>query len=167
MGATLTSGWEDFYVIVGSSAGGLTGLTFVIMTLVANERGVSVPGLRAFVTPTIVHFGIVLALAAYLSVPGHGVMSLSAGFGSAGLGGLIYSRIVVAANLRSKEHDYVPVGEDWLWNVLAPVLLYCALLVLAILAWYRPALSLYGVAAVALALLFLGIRNAWDIAVWM
>jgi hypothetical protein len=30
--------WESFYVIVGSSAGALTGLMFVVITLVADAR---------------------------------------------------------------------------------------------------------------------------------
>jgi len=35
------SGWENFYVIVGSSAGALIGLQFVVITLIAeipNEK---------------------------------------------------------------------------------------------------------------------------------
>ena len=30
------AGWQNFYVIVGSSAGALIGLQFVVMTLIAN-----------------------------------------------------------------------------------------------------------------------------------
>ena len=33
---TALNGWANFYVIVGSSAGALIGLQFVVMTLVAN-----------------------------------------------------------------------------------------------------------------------------------
>ena len=69
------TGWENFYVIVGSSAGALIGLQFVVITLIAEipivrdvERASS-----AFATPTIVHFGAVLLLAAILSAPWHGI----------------------------------------------------------------------------------------------
>ena len=166
MGTTMMAGWENFYVIVGSSAGGLTGLTFVVITLVGDAQGVRPMGFKAFVTPTIVHFGVVLALAAYLSMPNQGLMSLSLGFGVAGLGGLIYGG-AIAANMRGQSSNYVPVREDWAWNVLLPTLAYGALLVLAILLWRWPARSLYGVGAVSVFLLFIGIHNAWDIAVWM
>ena len=90
MDAPLLAGWENFYVITGSCAGGLTGITFVIITLIRDVQrlGPTHTGLRAFVTPTIVHFSGVLALAAYLSMPHQGVMSLSVGFAAAGLGGL-------------------------------------------------------------------------------
>jgi hypothetical protein len=108
----------------------------------------------------------VLALAAYLSMPRQGVMSLSVGFGVAGLAGLIYGG-VIAANMRLQGSKYVPVHEDWMWNVVLPTLVYGALLVMALLVWRKPVQTLYGVAAASLLLLFIGIRNAWDIAVWM
>ena len=34
---TALAGWENFYVIVGSSAGALIGLQFVVMTLIADR----------------------------------------------------------------------------------------------------------------------------------
>jgi hypothetical protein len=34
-GMTALDGWENFYVIVGSSAGALIGLQFVVITLIA------------------------------------------------------------------------------------------------------------------------------------
>ena len=72
---TALAGWENFYVIVGSSAGALIGLQFVVITLIADKpiaRGQSQAG-DAFATPTIVHFGAVLLLAAVVSAPWHGV----------------------------------------------------------------------------------------------
>ncbi len=158
------TGWDNFYVIMGSSAGGLTGLTFVVIALAADTRSVNIAGLRAFVTPTIVHFGTVLGLAAFLCVPRQSVMSLSFGFGATGLAGLAYAGIIVKS-MRGFAHQYRPVREDWLWHVLWPVLVYGALLVMAFLIWRHPAQSLYGVAACSMLLLFIGIHNAWDVAV--
>jgi hypothetical protein len=68
---------------------------------------------------------------------------------------------------RQRTTDYVPVLEDWVWNVVLPSLAYAALVVLGFLVWHHTELTLFGVAALALALLFIGVRNAWDIAVWM
>ena len=167
MDASPLAGWENFYVIVGSSAGGLTGITFVVVALIRDAAGgVRPTGLGVFVTPTIVHFGGVLALAAYLSMPHQGLWSLSAGFGAIGLAGLIYGG-VIGAGMRRHRGEYVPVREDWMWNVILPTLVYAALLGMAVLIWHRPAQTLYGVALLSLFLLFIGIRNAWDIAVWM
>jgi hypothetical protein len=158
--------WSSFYVIIGSAAGGLTGLTFVVIALAADAyRRVSTDGLHAFLTPTIVHFGTVLALAAYLSVPRQSAVSLSVGFGATGVMGLIYS-VVIAVRLRRMKARYVAVYEDWICNVIMPALAYGALLAMAFLGSRQLEHALYGVAAALLLLLFIGIRNAWDIAVW-
>src|SRR5437879_4420152 len=89
--------WANFYVITGSAAAGLMGLTFVVIALAANGRGMTATGMRAFVTPTIVHFGTVLALAAFLNMPRQNAISLGLGFGAAGVAGLIYGGLVAAS----------------------------------------------------------------------
>jgi len=62
--------WESFYVIVGSSAGALIGLQFVVITLVAERPALrSAEGGAAFSTPSVVHFAVVLLLSAILSAP--------------------------------------------------------------------------------------------------
>jgi hypothetical protein len=167
MSSSVLSGWENFYVIVGSSAGGLTGLTFVVIALVRDTlHGVRPTGLGAFVTPTIVHFGGVLALAAFLSMPHQRLISLSAGFAVGGAAGVIYGGFI-AANMRRQGVAYVPVLEDWLWNVILPTLVYGCLILMAVLIWRWPFGTMYLVATLSLAMLLIGIRNAWDIAVWL
>jgi hypothetical protein len=166
MDASPLAGWDNFYVIVGSAAGGLTGLTFVIIALIREGRHVRPTGVRAFVTPTIVHFGGVLALAAFVSMPHQQLLTLSAGFLTGGLAGLGYG-VFTGLNMRRQAPKYIPVREDWTWHVILPTLVYAALLVMGILIWYRPAQTQFGVAAASLSLLFIGIRNAWDIAIWM
>ena len=55
--------WANFYVIVGSSAGALTGLQFVVIALITEaEAARSMLEIRAFGTPTIVHFCVVLLI---------------------------------------------------------------------------------------------------------
>ncbi len=163
----LIAGWDNFYVIVGSAAGGLTGLTFVVIALVRDARRVNPVGLRAFVSPTMVHFGGVLALAAYMSMPHQHIATLSAGFLAGGVAGVIYGLRTALLLRRSVTGGYTPVREDWVWNVILPSVAYAALACLGILIWHHPEQTLFAVAALALLLLFTGIRNAWDIAVWM
>jgi len=165
MTASLLAEWDNFYVITGSAAAGLTGLTFVVIALSADAKRASMAGLRAYVTPTIVHFGAVLALAAYLSMPHHSVLSLSLGFGLAGAAGLVYVA-AVAHGIRRIASDYSPVHEDWIWNAVLPAIVYGALLGIAILIWRLPEQCMYGAAVVSVLLMFIGIHNAWDIAVW-
>ena len=68
--AALTA-WISFYMVMGSSAGALIGLQFVVIALVANLPGrkVQAQGGEAFVAPTLVHFGMVLLLAGIISAP--------------------------------------------------------------------------------------------------
>jgi hypothetical protein len=153
--------WDSFYVIVGSAAGALIGLQFVVMTLVA-ER----PPLRAaeagaaFATPTIVHFGTTLLLSALLRVPWQSIILAAALWGLIGLGGLVYAMIV--ARLMRAQTVYQPEFEDRLFHVLLP-LAACAMLSLSALAApFHAREALFGVGAAALLLLFVGIHNAWD-----
>ena len=64
------SEWDSFYVIVGSAAGALVGLQFVVMTLIAERPPVRSPEAgSAFATPTVLHFSSVLLLSAVLRAP--------------------------------------------------------------------------------------------------
>ncbi len=71
--------WDSFYVIVGSAAGALIGLQFVVMTLVA-ARPLSrmAEAGAAFATPTIIHFGTALLLSALLRVPWQSIIPAAA-----------------------------------------------------------------------------------------
>ncbi|HXA55338.1 MAG TPA: hypothetical protein VNV37_10755 [Solirubrobacteraceae bacterium] len=171
MDATPLAGWDNFYVILGSSAGGLTGLTFVVIALLRESgQAVRPTGVGAFVTPTIVHFCGVLALAAFMSMPHQSAGTLSAGLALGGLAGVAYGCLVGVNMYRIGlgATRYAPVREDWIWNVIVPTLGYAALVLMAALIRERLMReALYGVAVLALALLFIGIRNAWDLVVWI
>src|SRR6266853_496962 len=103
--------WDSFYVIVGSAAGALIGLQFVVLTLIA-ER----PPLRAadagaaFATPTIVHFGTALLLSAILRAPWQAVTPVAALWGFVGLSGAVYTGIV--ARRMRVQTAYRPVREE-------------------------------------------------------
>jgi hypothetical protein len=158
--------WGNFYVITGSSAAALTGLQFVVIALrtesvaEAGERAV-----RAFATPNVVHFCGVVLVSAVLSAPGHGVTSLAVCVGAAGVAGLAVSARVVF--LARRQSSYSPVLSDWIWHVAMPLVAYASLAAAAAALLRSPAVALDVVAAGALLLLFTGIRNAWDSAVWI
>jgi hypothetical protein len=71
---------DSFYVIVGSAAGTLIGLQFVVITLVAQRPALrrAVEAGSAFATPTIVHFGTALPLSAVLRVPWRSIIPAAA-----------------------------------------------------------------------------------------
>ena len=153
--------WENFYVIVGSSAAALTGLQFVVIALIAESRAKSTHReIAAFGTPTIVHFCAVLLMSAILSAPWQVLSSAAFALGSCGAAGVVYALIVVMRTRR--QTGYKPVLEDWLWHAVFPFIAYAALLVAAVILPRVPATALFVVGATALLLLFIGIHNAWD-----
>jgi hypothetical protein len=162
----LIEGWDNFYVIVGSSAAGLTGLTFVVIALAADAHAVRLSGLRAFVTPIVMHFGSALWIAALMCIPGQTDISLSACIAVTGAILAAYAAATVYRMYRGRR-EYRPAVEDWIWNATVPLLCYLALLLAGVWALRQPAAALYVIGAVALTLLFVGIHNAWDLAVWI
>src|SRR5947209_11971614 len=155
-------GWENFYVIVGSSAGALIGLQFVVLTLIAGrpvERGEAQAG-EAFSTPSVVHFGVVLLMSAVVSAPWQGIGTVAVLWGLVGLSGIVYT-VVVARRLRVQT-VYRPVFEDWLFHALLPFAAYAMLAGSAYAAHFDARTALFLVGAASLLLLFIGIHNAWD-----
>jgi len=158
--------WETFYVIVGSSAAALTGLQFVVIALGAEARVMGgEKEMQAFATPTVVHFCVVLLIAAILSTPGQTASTLGACITVAGAGGLVYACWVVRQARAQK--GYAPVFEDWVFHAGLPVFSYACLFLAGVIAFFHPGGALYIVAATSLILLFIGIHNAWDGAVYM
>lgn len=155
------AGWENFYVIVGSSGAALVGLQFVVLTLVAERRPKTSTGtIRAFGTPTVVHFAGASVIASVMSAPWPSLKSTSIAIAICGLIGLGYAAVVI--NHARLQKEYEPVGEDWLWYVILPCVIYAALTVAALLIHTSTQIALFLIAAAALGLLLLGIRNAWD-----
>ena len=158
--------WETFYMIVGSSAAALTGLQFVVIALGAQVRAVGdTEALHAFGTPTIVHFCVVLTIAALVVMPGHSAVTLEASLAAIGLAGVVYA--VTVARRTRRQTGYTPVLEDWLWHVGFPAATYCALFITGIVLPSHAAGALHVIAAITLLLLFIGIHNAWDSAVYI
>jgi hypothetical protein len=153
--------WENFYVIVGSSAAALTGLQFVVIALVSDlRRRTTGSEIGAFGTPTILHFGAVLLQSAILSAPWHRVTIAAALIGAGGLSGVIYSLLVIRRARR--QTGYRPVLEDWIFHVVLPLAAYAVLFASA---WALPSAqheALFAMAGSAVLLLVIGIHNAWD-----
>lgn len=154
--------WQSFYVIVGSSAGALTGLQFVVVALVANLEDTS-PFARTastFATPTIVHFSAVLLIAGMLSAPWPAIGAPMLLVALSGIVGFIYSTVV--GRRAHRVQDYTPVTEDWIFHVLLPAVAYLTLAIGAAVSRAHIARALFAVAGAMMLLLVVGIHNAWD-----
>jgi hypothetical protein len=159
--ATALSAWESFYVIVGSSGGALIGLQFVVITLIADRRHYATGrALSAFGTPTVVHLAGALLVSAIMSAPWPSLAAVSIVIATCGIGGVGYGVLVIRRARRQTE--YTPVYQDWIWYAALPCAVYAALGSTAV--WLRtyPDPALFVIGGSALALLLIGIHNAWD-----
>jgi len=162
------AGWDTFYVIVGSSAAALTGLMFVVISLnrfsgmgTLEDRFLAV---RAWGTPTVVHFGAALLVSAILVSPIHTTITLSLLVAACGVIGVGFVRWVSVQ--AKKVRVYQPIEDDWRWHRNIPLIAYTTLVVGAVLLWWRPDVGLTCAAAGVLLLLFIGIHNSWDAVLW-
>ena len=164
----LLSSWQNFYMIMGTAAATLTGLMFVVTTLIAGiDAHLSTlnAAVSAFNTPTVVQFGAVLLLAGILSAPWQTLSSLSLLLGLVSLGMVFYLIIVLRRMWRVP--NYQSTLEDWLWYLALPLLAQLALLVAAFVLPGNPVSALYVIGLAMILLLLVGIRNAWDMVTFL
>ncbi len=135
--------WDSFFVIVGSAAGALIGLQFVVMTLIAARHLRVAEAGAVFATPTIVHFSSALLLSALLRAPWATIILPAALWGLIGFGGVAYG-LLVARRMRA-EAVYAPEFEDWLFHVLLPLAAHAIFAVSALAALYHSREALFGV----------------------
>ena len=124
------------------------------------RKPVDIESVNAFGTPTVVNFGGALALSAIMCVPWSSPGAASVVLTGCGIAGLAYAVVVLRRARRQK--DYRPVAADWVWYVILPSGLYAALVLGGIMLWKSTASALFVLGAVALGLLLIGVRNAWD-----
>jgi hypothetical protein len=154
--------WRDFYVMIGTAAGAITGATFVVATLAANLDK-RVIGMRGFITPTAVHLGSVLLGAAILCVPTLTPPAFAILFGTGGIAAAAYG-IAVAWRIWPMDLDL----SDRTFYAIVPVLAYATMAGAAAAMVLRPDWPCLETLAAALVVLFVvGARNAWDMANFM
>jgi hypothetical protein len=154
--------WESFYVIVGTTAGALTGLQFVVLTLISEAgkiRGTA-ETFSAFASPNVVHFCAALLVSAIAAAPWHELGAPGIALAVPGALGFVYT--VVVLRRARRQRDYKPVLEDWIWHAALPLLAYAALMLAGSQLARASAGASFIVAGSALLLVFVGIHNAWD-----
>ena len=152
-------GWQNFYVILGSSAAALTGLMFVATALLTDFRGTE-QQLEAFGTPTVVHFSAALLASLALTAPWRTMLAVRLTIGLLSLAGIVYTVIVTGRARR--QTGYAPVVEDWLFHTILPLAAYVGGAMAAVLLPHWPAELMFAFAVAAVLLLVVGLHNAWD-----
>lgn len=167
--SAILSAWSSFYVLTGSSAAALTGLMFVVISIVTARLGSDVvknrDGISTFSTPTVMHFAGVLLASAVLCAPWRTLEFVAVLMAAMGLFGLCYIfRIALRA---SRFTEYRADLEDWAWYMILPVIAYGTILAGAVALALVPADALFAVAFGLVLLILIGIRNAWDVVTYL
>jgi hypothetical protein len=157
--------WENFYLLVGSAAGALIGLMFVVTTLTAGlDPGQVSRGGRVYVTPIVFHFAVVVVVSAISAVPALPDPVVGVTLALMGGAGFVYS---AATTVRMFALQWTGAPPDWsdkFFYGFLPAVAYLALAGAAGAVWLLPWSAPYAVGIVMLVLLLIGIRNAWDLA---
>lgn len=153
--------WQNYYVIVGSSAVGLIGIQFVVITLIATIRKPApADTVHAFSTPTVVHLTGALLISAVMTAAWPWLFPASITLAIFGLAGLAYGALVIRRARR--QTGYRPVWQDWVWYSILPCIVYAALATSALFLCTATLIASFVIAGSALALLLIAIHNAWD-----
>lgn len=148
--------------MIGSSAAALTGLMFVVITLVTRDEDAvrSRDGVSTYSTPTVMHFCAVLLVSAVLVAPWRALVHPAILIALTGLGGIVYVARVIE---RAKRMAYTPDLEDWVWYHILPLLTYIVLFAGSIALPIASPEGALAIAATVVILIFIGIHNAWDV----
>lgn len=162
--APLFSAWHEFFALIGAAAATLIGAMFVVvsigMGILSRDR---FRAIGAFLSATVIHLTAVLLGSALTLVPGLDWWGFGVAAGLAGIAGLVYAANIIRG---FGEHPHTGL-DDWFWYAICPPVCYAALLAAGIMALRGAAASRDLFAAVVVALLLLGIRNAWDMIVFL
>jgi hypothetical protein len=162
----LLHSWHDFYLLVGTASATLVGLMFVAASIGAHVFTESNrPGTGAFISPTVVHFASALFLCVAGTIPVHTWLTLAAAVTLVGVIGAGYSTNVLVQMMVRRRFTVDIV--DRLFYSLFPLAGYLVVLAAAALLFAQSEWGLSALAAGALTLLIAGLRNAWDMMIWI
>lgn len=157
--------WQNFYFMIGSASATLVGLIFVALSLggsvLSSYRPVEV---QIYVTPTVVHFAMVLVSAALMLIP-------ALGPGILGSGLLVLGIVGVAISIRTARWMWqqgVPMNSlHWLSHALMPFLSYVLVIATGMGLVSGVSEAMIGLAFGTIILVIAGLRNSWELTLWI
>ncbi len=163
----MPAAWENYYLMMGSSAAALIGLLFVVASLSGERESNAVrQGTRIYASPVVFHLGVVVLVSAVAMIPDIPFSAVCILIGICALAGMIYA-VVVAKLLRG---DPPPPGFDWtdFWFYgVGPFLIYLLLAIATLCLRLLPAAIPLSLGLLVLSLLMLCVRNAWDLVTYL
>lgn len=169
--------WQNFYMLLGGASATLVGLMFIAISLgsgrwTPQDRPLLNASFSAFMSPTFIHFVYVLVTAVVVLVPTLsetvlGGLLLLTGIGS--LGHIARHLRFLIDRYRARRID----RSDLVWYSLMPSITYILYLGAGVgllragLRGTRPVHALDALAVASVLLLVIGVRNAWDLVVFL
>jgi hypothetical protein len=157
--------WHDFFLLCGTAAVTLTGALFIVISLgpsiIAAQNNT---GVRAFISPNAVYFSSVLIVSHILLAPT--VARTTTGWLLC-VGALLSMLYLWSTHAPRHWRANGLSTSDWIWYIALPYLAYALVLAAGIEVLRDDGIAMPAVAAAMLSLLIVGLRNAWDLAVWM
>jgi hypothetical protein len=153
--------------MAGSAAAGLTGLMFVVLSLLERRERTEATreGIATFSTPTVMHFAAAFLVSGILLMPWRSLLSAGVLVALIGLSGVAFILGVMQRTRRLA--GYKADLEDWTWFVILPLGAYGAIAAGAIALATVPVQALFAIAGGVTLLIFIGIRNAWDVVTYL
>jgi hypothetical protein len=159
--------WHDFYALIGGASATLVALMFVAASIGAGVfTREHQAGIRSFLSPTVVHFSAVLVICLLATIPTETWILLGLLQTCTGAIGLVYSGWIWR---RMMKHGIIASIDvvDRLWYALLPIAAYLLVIAAGVSLPRQSEVSLNILALALILLLLIGIRNAWDMTVWI
>ncbi len=154
--------WHDFYVMLGTASATLVGLLFVAASvgsrIFTEDKQYT---LRAFLSPSVVHFSSVLVACLIALAPLPGWVALGLLIGADGLFGFVYCGLVWRSMVRHGLSRTIDV-QDRLGYAALPAVGYVLVIAAGIALAWQDGIGCDVLGVGAGLLLLVGIRNAWD-----
>ena len=154
--------WHEFYALLGTAAAALIALLFVavsISTSVLTPDPESRRNTSTYMSPVVFHYANLLFLSLIALIPTENWESFALAIGLPGAGSAIYSIVIALRVHRNSMSDLA----DRLCYGAIPALCYAMGPLAALLLLEDKTAGLDLLAAAALLLLVINIRNAWDL----
>jgi hypothetical protein len=160
--------WSEYFFMLGSSAGALIGLMFVVVTLTTGrDRRQLERGKQLYTSPVVWQLGVVLFLSGVAIVPSINLRlfgAMSGGLALLGVGMGLRSAIGISRMpIAGAENNLF----DTCWYGIAPALTYVALGGAAWLLFARSQWAPHAIAADLMALLLISIHAEWDLVTFL
>src|SRR5579871_3170530 len=152
--------WHDFYVLLGTASSALLALLFVAVSIGAGALPRETAGpTRTYMSPVAFHFTAVLLVSALVLAPTQTTVSLGILLGSTAASGCAYAVFVTRRLLR----DGIADLPDRVSYGATPLIAYATIFASAVLFLNGSNHGDDMLAAGAVMLLIINVRNAWDL----